>query len=66
MPAIINLVSERQERASLDATQLEQELLEKCRDAFDRLSLFKTRHGLPTWERALEALLDQAAEVVAP
>jgi hypothetical protein len=37
MPAIINLVSERQERASLDATQLEQELLEKCRDAFDRL-----------------------------
>jgi hypothetical protein len=36
------------------------------RDAFDRLSQFKTRRGLPTWERALEALLDEAEEVAAP
>ena len=37
MPAIINLVSERQARASLDAKQLQEELLEKCRDAIDQL-----------------------------
>jgi hypothetical protein len=37
MPAIINLVSERQARASLDAQQLQEELLEKCRDAIDQL-----------------------------
>lgn len=36
------------------------------RDAVDRLAQFKARRGLPTWERALEALLDQAEEVVAP
>jgi hypothetical protein len=36
------------------------------RDAFDRLSRFKAHRGLPTWERALEVLLDRAEEVVAP
>lgn len=28
-------------------------------DVFDRLLQFKTRRGLPTWERTLDALLDQ-------
>lgn len=32
------------------------------RDAFDRLYQFKARHGLPTWESALELLLDSAAK----
>lgn len=32
------------------------------RATFDRLYRFKARAGLPTWEAALEALLDQAEE----
>ncbi len=31
-------------------------------DTFDRLYEFKTRNALPTWERAIEKLLAQAAE----
>lgn len=34
------------------------------RDAFDRLYAYKARHGLPTWEAALQKLLD--AEETAP
>jgi hypothetical protein len=37
MPAIINLVSERQARAATDAKQLQAELLEKCQDAIDQI-----------------------------
>jgi hypothetical protein len=33
-------------------------------DAFDRLQQFKSRCGLPTWEAAVERLLDGAAEEV--
>jgi hypothetical protein len=29
------------------------------RDVFDRLYLYKSRLGLPTWERAMERLLDE-------
>jgi hypothetical protein len=32
------------------------------RDVFDRLYQYKSRHGLPTWEQALEALLPPADE----
>jgi uncharacterized protein DUF6084 len=32
------------------------------RDAFDRLNAYKTRRGLPTWERALDDLLVAARE----
>jgi len=32
------------------------------RDAFDRLNAYKTRRGLPTWERALDELLAIASE----
>jgi hypothetical protein len=31
-------------------------------DVFDQLYLFKSRLGLPTWEQALERLLDAAGE----
>lgn len=31
------------------------------RDVFDRLYLYKTRRGLPTWEQAVEALLETQA-----
>ncbi|HEY3838664.1 MAG TPA: DUF6084 family protein [Bryobacteraceae bacterium] len=31
------------------------------RDVFDRLNRYKTRAGLPTWEMALERLLDEKA-----
>jgi hypothetical protein len=33
-------------------------------DVFDQLYLYKTRLGLPTWEQALERLLEAAAERV--
>lgn len=36
------------------------------KDAFDRLARFKARRALPTWEGAMEALLDQAEEAVTP
>jgi hypothetical protein len=32
------------------------------RDVFDRLYLYKSRRGLPTWEQALEAILPPADE----
>jgi Family of unknown function (DUF6084) len=32
------------------------------KDVFDRLYRYKVRHGLPTWEQALEALLKSAEE----
>jgi Family of unknown function (DUF6084) len=35
------------------------------RDAFDRLYHFKTRQGIPTWEQAIEMLLDSKREKVA-
>ena len=35
------------------------------RDVFDRLNEYKTQHGIPTWERALERILD-SEEVVSP
>lgn len=34
------------------------------KDVFDRLSQFKTRSGLPTWEHAVERLLAEASQVV--
>jgi hypothetical protein len=34
------------------------------RAAFDRLHQFKTQRGIPTWERAIEALLDASLEKV--
>jgi hypothetical protein len=36
------------------------------RDVFDRLYRYKSRHGLPTWERALEGLLDASDELESP
>lgn len=36
------------------------------RDAFDRLYDYKSRRGLPTWEQALERLLDDAGERAEP
>ena len=30
------------------------------KDTFDRLYQYKIRHGLPTWEQALERLLPEA------
>jgi hypothetical protein len=36
------------------------------RDVFDRLDSFRSRRGLPTWEGALERLLDSAEEPVSP
>ena len=36
------------------------------KDVFDRLSEYKSRRGLPTWEQALEKLLSAAEEQVAP
>ena len=35
-------------------------------DVFDRLSRFKSREGLPTWEHALERLLSAAEGPIAP
>jgi hypothetical protein len=35
-------------------------------DVFDQLYLFKSRLGLPTWEQALERLLDASREQVEP
>jgi hypothetical protein len=35
-------------------------------DVFDRLYLYKSRHGLPTWEQALERLLESSGERVEP
>ncbi len=34
------------------------------RDAFERLLAFKTLNGIPTWEQALERLMDAEAEAV--
>jgi Family of unknown function (DUF6084) len=34
------------------------------RDAFDRLFHFKSIHGIPTWEQAIETLLDSKLEKV--
>ena len=36
------------------------------KDVFDRLSLYKSRQNLPTWERAMERLLSAAEEPAAP
>jgi hypothetical protein len=36
------------------------------KDVFDRLALYRSRQGLPTWEHALERLLSAAEEPVAP
>jgi hypothetical protein len=36
------------------------------RDVFDRLDAFRSRRGLPTWEGALEQLLDAPEEAMAP
>jgi Family of unknown function (DUF6084) len=33
------------------------------RDVFEKLDEFRARHGMPTWERALEHMLNQTAEV---
>ncbi len=34
------------------------------RDAFDRLYHYKSEHGIPTWEQAVERLLDSNLEKV--
>jgi hypothetical protein len=36
------------------------------RDAFDRLNAYKTRRGLPTWERVLDELLARAESSSVP
>jgi hypothetical protein len=36
------------------------------KDVFDRLSEYKRRRGLPTWEQAVETLLAAGKELVAP
>jgi hypothetical protein len=36
------------------------------KDVFDRLSQYRSRHGLPTWEQALEQLLATAEGAVTP
>jgi hypothetical protein len=36
------------------------------RDVFDQLSLYKSRQGLPTWEQALERLLEVHSDRVEP
>jgi hypothetical protein len=33
------------------------------RDVFDRLYRYRSRHGLPTWEQAIERLLDSEADI---
>jgi len=33
------------------------------RDVFDRLYQYKIQHGIPTWEQALERVLDSEAVV---
>ncbi len=33
------------------------------RDVFEKLYEFKARHGIPTWEQALERILERTAEV---
>ena len=33
------------------------------RDVFDRLNQFKTRHGIPTWDQALEEMLSGVEEI---
>jgi len=35
------------------------------RDVFEQLQEYKTRHGIPTWEQALEKMLAQAEETIA-
>ncbi|HEY4330781.1 MAG TPA: DUF6084 family protein [Phycisphaerae bacterium] len=35
------------------------------KEAFDRLYRFKSKHGLPSWEMALEKLLDENEQVPA-
>jgi hypothetical protein len=29
------------------------------RDVFDRLNLYKTQHGIPTWEQVMEMMLTE-------
>jgi hypothetical protein len=36
------------------------------KDVFDRLSRYRSREGLPTWEQALERLLSASGEPVSP
>jgi hypothetical protein len=36
------------------------------RDVFDLLYQYKVRHGIPTWEQAIERILVQASEVQTP
>jgi hypothetical protein len=36
------------------------------RDVFDQLAAYRSRHGLPTWEQAVERLLSAAEEAVTP
>ena len=36
------------------------------RDVFERLYQYKVRHGLPTWEAALERILPECEEAVKP
>ncbi|HEX4000310.1 MAG TPA: DUF6084 family protein [Pirellulales bacterium] len=35
-------------------------------DAYDRLCRFKVQHGIPTWEQAIERLLDAAGDELDP
>jgi hypothetical protein len=35
------------------------------RDAFERLYQYKTKHGIPTWEQALERVLPVEEAVIA-
>ncbi len=36
------------------------------RDVFEQLHRYKVRHGIPTWEQAIERILTQTSGVQAP
>ncbi len=52
-------------RGMMDAYYPNTVWLNLRRDAFDRLNQYKTRHGIPTWEQALEKILPVEEEVQA-
>lgn len=47
-------------REAIDSQFGGQPWLRLTQDAFDRLSAFRTRHGLPNWDEAINLLLRQA------
>jgi hypothetical protein len=51
-------------RAMMDSYYPNNVWLNLRRDLFDRLYLYKMRHGIPTWEQALENLLSMEMEAM--